>query len=552
MTYTRQTWADDDPARPVSAARLNYIETGVEGVSRDVDSLGISTRTYGTLANGAADDSQAVKNAIAAALKKYPDTRNQNLRVYLPAGTYNILANGLFSDFDFASLGLSASTRDGIVFVGDGRRSTIINLVTNGTEKWLYDNASVSTQRMERLYFEHIGFRTDNPEFGNGFRQFSQGGEKQFKFFDCEFTLGTVMQCEGTGNADLNKFLMCYITAHRSVLTLNNSQSVANEFLGCDVTVYRSLEIIKAGGGGSTNFIAGNYEMYPHATDTTDHYLIDCPASPATSASNATTTLSNIRFEIHGPNKKLVRTVGTTTPVNVNFDTCSFGVVSDGDREAVTITGTKRVVFTNCLLNSAFTYRADATFAGSPSGAQLIFDKCDIGLTTTLASRCTATGNAARIIANGCYRFTSGTSSPPIIMEDFDFGWRGLNPRGPAAVSKIATIKPSATALPVASTVTSALPRVQIPAGAWVKRIVVKKPSHSGTGSADEYQLHVGAADKSVILGSSTLGTWGGSHSIELNDLGVLAFDTIAIWATGGTAAAYSGGTNSIAYVEYI
>lgn len=33
MSYVKQTWADDDATKPLSAARMNYIETGIEGAS---------------------------------------------------------------------------------------------------------------------------------------------------------------------------------------------------------------------------------------------------------------------------------------------------------------------------------------------------------------------------------------------------------------------------------------------------------------------------------------------------------------------------------------
>lgn len=37
MSYTPQAWADNDPSKPVSAARVTYIETGLAAVASTAD-----------------------------------------------------------------------------------------------------------------------------------------------------------------------------------------------------------------------------------------------------------------------------------------------------------------------------------------------------------------------------------------------------------------------------------------------------------------------------------------------------------------------------------
>lgn len=39
MTYAEQTWADNDPATPLSASRLRHIEEGVKGAHDAIDEL---------------------------------------------------------------------------------------------------------------------------------------------------------------------------------------------------------------------------------------------------------------------------------------------------------------------------------------------------------------------------------------------------------------------------------------------------------------------------------------------------------------------------------
>lgn len=92
MVYVKQTWADEDPNRPVSAARLNYIENGIEAASQDVAALGtpdvqatadsIPKRTAaGTVKTAApVDDDDAVSLASAMATFAKTEPRDINLR----------------------------------------------------------------------------------------------------------------------------------------------------------------------------------------------------------------------------------------------------------------------------------------------------------------------------------------------------------------------------------------------------------------------------------------------------------------------------------------
>lgn len=59
MAYTKQTWADDDPTKPLSAARMAHIEDGIEAATLDNTSVGRSVLN--------AADSATARGAIGAA-----------------------------------------------------------------------------------------------------------------------------------------------------------------------------------------------------------------------------------------------------------------------------------------------------------------------------------------------------------------------------------------------------------------------------------------------------------------------------------------------------
>jgi Pectate lyase superfamily protein len=522
-------------------------ESKIDVLSKENTNLHLDTVVQFNADNtGKIDSSEALKNAIIQAIKNNATTANQKITVYLPAGTFNIDLNKVFSNFDFTSLGLTTTVKKGLRFVGAGRYSTILKLVTNGTEKWFYDNESINSQKFSHIFFEHMSFTTDDVSKGHGFKQWSQGGEKQFRFFDCDFELGTIMQFEGVGNADLNRFLLCSITSHETTFIYNNNQSVSNELISCDLNMKKGFINVKNQGGGSFKVFGGNFEMHPHTTDTTDHYLFTMEDNPILGQGNCDFNFNDIRFEIHGINKKLVYTTLNDKPLNINFTRCQFGTVPDGSREVVRVTPTKRVVFDNCILNDNFTYKVEGDFAtssGTPSGAQLMFYKCDVGRAKNLYERITKTGNVYRVKANECFRQSSSVGSN-VVPQDFDYGWDNIAPMGVTANRKVIPIKQTWTAFPVTGSNEKVL---TIPTGCFITKIYIKKPAVASTSS--DYNLKIGNDDKSIVLGESGLKPHNQDHIITLQDTGVLAYNKLRLWAEGTATTSQSGG---VAYIEYI
>jgi hypothetical protein len=118
MAYTKQTWANDIVGgTPISAARLNHIENGIENV--DVEAaVNVKSPRFAGGAKGddATDDSAAIQAAITyAATLGDPDTPGAT--VFFPPGTYRI--------------GTTCNVPSSVRLLGAGREATTIRRTAN-------------------------------------------------------------------------------------------------------------------------------------------------------------------------------------------------------------------------------------------------------------------------------------------------------------------------------------------------------------------------------------------------------------------------------------
>ena len=489
---------------------------------------------------------EAIRSAIAEALTTFPLNNNKNRTVYIPAGDYEI-EPGFFSSFDYSALGMDNLTQAGLRIVGDGKHATRLILKTGGEESWFYDSYTDSKNLFMDLTFEGISFLADDPNMGNGFKQWSTGQDKRFRFINCVIQLNTILHTLGTGNADLNRFINTSIRANGPAIILENQQSVANGMHNCDVTVRDSF--IEIRDGGSFWFNNGNLEMHNEGTNTGDHFLIDAPDPAKNGPGNCEFNFTDVRFEIHGVNKKLARTVDSAGMLQFNFTRATLGTVTGGVRDSVDIGSGTRMLFRDCVLNESLNFIARSGRSDAPSGAVIVFNSCDVGRSSSLWTRCTTVGDQARIIANDCFRQSSGVSTSRKNPQDFDFGWRTAPSYAPQPQTKIVSLKNRSQILPWPGDDGSAF-RAAIPEGSYVKKVHVRKPAASGVSG--DYQFHVGSLDKSVIYGSSDTLGYGEEISLTLHDIGTVHESGIAVWATGTPSSRFSGGAEAVAYAEYI
>ena len=528
----------------LNATYAEVTRTGAPAVGQD--EIAFSVRDYGAAGDGVTDDTAAFKRCIEAAIRTTTTIGGKG-SVFIPRGTYIVQPNVLYN----VSTAGTYHIIDGFSFRGEGRESSVLKMVTGGQEGWFYDNGSTSGQRFARVTFHGIAFTTDDTEFGNGFRQVSNGHEKQFFFTECRFNLGIISSHEGTGNADLLRYTNCAISASRSLMDLKNAQSVNNVFVGCAIGLYR--DGVRVWAGGATKFLACNIEMHPHSSDTTtSHHLLKKMVVGGLGPGNEDFSLSGTRFEIHGDNKALVQAIdGDSGGMKIQFTDCATGTVNSTERVAVYATPGTSVQFRGCTLHERFLYVASGDAPSDPMGALIMFDGCSTGRGTPLHKRSTVVGLSARIVSTRCYRGGSYRSVSPIEVEDFDKGWTNGSPQTVTAQPKTVAIKRRVGGFPLPDTTNNDF-TFELPEGAFIQEVYVYRPAIGGSGYPGPYRLHLGSDDKATIFASSEDGrTEGQSHTLRLASLrnpgGVLR-----VWATGVASAITSGSDDTVAYATYI
>lgn len=500
---------------------------------------------FGADNTGQRDTSKEIMKAIEQVIID-SGGRNNKTVLFFPAGTYRVKQDKLFSDIDFTTLeGVVNITQAGMTFRGAGKESTTILLETEGREKWLYDNGE-GNNRFAHMWFEHMRFEADDPYNGHGFKQWSRGQEKQFRFFNCSFRLGKILECTGTGNADLNRFLLCNIQSRDTMFTLDNRQSVQTEFYGCNFAIGKDLVHVKKG-GGSTRFIGGNFEMHNYdRTDPNNHYFVKNDDDTVTSLGSATINFTDGRVEMHGSNKRLVYGGrGASAMLNVSFTRMPFAYVSGGNRVAVDIVDRQRVVFENSYVHGFFDFSVSGTNKSSTTGALLEFHNNIVGLASSrpLYERIQTNGDRCRVISRGSHREQGSSGSIHTAnIEDFDIGWDTFFKSTPNAIKKVFPLKSSYDYFPRGN---NSETKTVYCGDIYVTRIYVNKPAVSTTNS--DYQLIVKDGEGNV-LGQSKKSPHSDEHIIDIHDAGYIKGGEIVFSAEGVSIYQRDG----VAYIEYI
>jgi hypothetical protein len=86
MAYTKQTWADSDPSRPVSAARMTVIENGIEATATVADGAATQASTALTTASNAVN---AVNASIPPYVTTLPGSPTDGQEIYYGASPTN-------------------------------------------------------------------------------------------------------------------------------------------------------------------------------------------------------------------------------------------------------------------------------------------------------------------------------------------------------------------------------------------------------------------------------------------------------------------------------
>lgn len=530
----------------------------IEELEEDLESIKAKTSEISLLQYKSVNNTWdiAIKQAITDAINISGKT-GLNTSILVPKGVYEVEDLAVFSNVTFSDIG----SKRGISFKGENAYSSVFLLKTNGQTKWFYNNGD-NKPKFERLVFEDIGFTSDSDVLGNGFNIWSSGIEKMFHFYRCAFGsnvndaigvpggMNDLFYFRGTANADLMKFVTCFLGCSGNVMTLDNPQAVVYEFFGTDILTKGSVVKVLSG-GGNVNFFGGSCIMLDKAGETAPSYLLDVASTATISSGNNNYQFNGTRFEFRNTYKRIVRSDGNTTETSVTFNSCGFGSVMGGTREAVLIGAKKRVTFNDCTLSEYFTYTltGNITTANSAYSGLLMFNRCDVGTgsaTEALFKRITFSGTAGRVISKDCFQRGS-TSLYTTNVTDFDLNHRNRLTREPSPVLKSVSLKPKDLSFPFVDGTNEYT--VEFPVGTLIKNIFIRK--EAATSSSSDYQIKIGTDDKVTVLGQSTLGAHSNEHKIELNNLYLVTDATnskLRLWA-GGTANVTK--TGGVAVIEY-
>lgn len=534
-----------DPGQGLFIPRTGDLTGTTGGFVRDYHGGDMQAVWFGVDPTVGVDNTTAIRNAIYGATLYIPTDRQKNAAVVFPLGRTEFNQNNLLGAMNFITQGGTFSNMSGLLLKGQGRQSSELYCITGGSEKWLYDSQSTGAERMSDVNFVDLAIRSDNPENFNFCRMLSLGNDKRFRLTRCNLICGTAWALYGAANADLHRATDSSIEVYRSLVEFHNNQAVSIEFNNCDIQVYRDLVLLGSEGGGSFRHIGGNCEMQPHPTDTvTDHFLFKWIGAAGLSGSglgNCDFITQNVRFEIHGNNKKVFKmdTYSNSRPIKYDMVRCEFGTVEPASRQSVLVNNHNTVVtFDSCILNDLMTFQATADTAdgtgasNTPQGAVIRFRDCCTGTgTTRFHTRCTTTGNRARIVSNGSYAFPSAVNSNNV-CEDFDKGWISGEYQNKAGTPKIISMAYNGNTIAINNTLKGVL---RVPTGCFLRKVTVTKTAGTGT---EAYQLRLGNFATNTILASSVLSTVSGVHTILLEESAAYGFDELNVWAeTTATAA---------------
>ncbi len=543
--------------------------------------------------SSATEDTAAIQRAMAYLIRADAHSADGEINrrtgvIEFGPGEFGVL-NRVFDNLDFSESVLrERAPFVGFRFVGAHQESTVLTLKTNGAESWFYENP-VGSAVFQRMHFENLQFRSDNPVYGNGFRQWSEGGPKQFHFYQCRFErIKHLMWCEGTGNADLTKFLLCTGQIYGNVLTLNNGQSVQHDFIGCDIGSFGDFINVKRNGGGNVNVSGGalDFIWYEGHSPEGGNWLFHADGDANIAQGNMTFCFRDCRIEMEAyqykatgnPPLGLVKTSGhpNVAMPRVLFDNVTFvngqtytvnGNTSESPwLDSVTGTATKAITavdiqerkyvhFRDCVLLKNFYYKISGSYesAGSPNAGGIIkIENCHDGILDQLPpgesarenihKRVTITGNVGRFITSGILSHTTGGVFDRKIL-DYDQGARLAADREEASVKRVLYFKRADTGWPSAGQNEVS---IDIPTGFQATRFCLRKPRTSGTAA---YRLHLGSDDKSVVIASSAPGTFADEHVMDLSDIDFSAHSKLRIWSTGDPI--FNFQSEGVGYIEY-
>jgi hypothetical protein len=539
----------------------------------------VSVKDFGAVGDGVADDTAAIRAAIAALNYRASVLSGLRMgmgRLYFPEGVYRITENAVLIDSEYY-------LRASLVLQGAGPRNSILWLDPSALSApgWFYDNAATQSQWgmvCEDLCFAGgTSWQDSNPVtnvvYGssnidplcNGFKLTGPGWESAFIFNRCEFRyLQTVFHTAGSNNVDTHRFVTCDILRCNNIVYVDNPQSFSLTWLGCYINgVYGNfLEYGPNSTGGGGNFLMhGGAIIAQTATgDTSTHHVVKLTqGGPA--LANAPITFSDVRVELRGNYHGFVNSTSGIGIVTARD--CSFHSTATVDKNFVTVGGYATVKFVGCAISAGtgggrlkYVIGTSGDGARGKNASILFTDGCQIP-NSLLGTDVTWGSNGGRLLIDETCIDTvtnvAPSSDPKTIAMACDvFGPTSVTGGG-LAVSTTHRTRKRYTISPFVSA-------AQLIGGSGLTGIATQVPLYSrlveawvrieaGQGNANNIRCLIGNDDKSVIYGSTTVGAQNLGQYLKV-DLQQLFADTtnkrrIRFWfdnGSGGQSTASSSG----------
>ena len=485
----------------------------------------VTPQMFGAKADGTTDDSTPIINAIDYAVQN-------KCILFFPSGTYAIYENKIFQNASFVGIKL------GLVIKGSGKHNSVLKLMGND-DIWFFD--STNNEKYNRISFEDIGFIAENPSKGNGFYLYSTGQEKQLSFTDCYFELSTVLVTDGTGNADLNRFINCLFVTYNTAFISKNPQSVDNEFIACKGLIYKDL--CEVYDGGNFKFIGGDFDLYPFENDVLYSYVVKYTGLN-TSIGNGDITFYGVRFEFHG--NKGFFDGAEHKRINVLFDRCSLARQPENTITVVNLKDNNILTFSKCVFPANINFNVNASFSSGETfvGAILKFIECSSSV-LNLRDLITVNGNSYTISADGCYAGNGGQARKAAL----DFYITTSLSLYTSGNIKHNVLKPTGQIFPLGTSSGSDIYCV-LPKDAYISKIYLFKPAELTAANAN-VAYYFGNEDKTITIAQTETKSYREDLKYTLEDFGVLPanFGRLHIWAVSDTTVGISKG---IIYIEYV
>lgn len=507
-----------------------------------------SPEQFGAVADGVADCSQAIKDAIAAAATGFDQNGDPVGKVVFGAGIFRITETAVFTL-------MADSYRAGVLCEGCGPLNTIVWLDPSeiDTEAWFYDNGG--TVRGWNCTFRDMGFHggTTWRHLGVGYANFSSkikgfrftgpSWESAHVFDNCAFAwLDTVMEVAGSNNADTQRFSNCTVVKCRRINYINNPQSMNISWTQCYLTnVFGDFAEWGAGvsGGGDLHFTGGTMVFTPDdfgaGTSRIFNMTVGGPA-----AGNAAINF-NGRFEIRGAGA-LIGSHSSGSPI-VAFNSCSILSTATASRKVLSVSDYANVKFEDCSFSGS-TGALEFEILGSTRRAKQGSIKFVDSYLQDFSTKFTLSNpnNKGYFQLSGCWESQADYASEPFVRQiNGIYQGSDLSSNTGNRPNELFVTNPLRSGLlPLTTGNESTL---QLPTGATLTNVNIVLPAAAPGSTASQYRVFIGNNDKSVVYAQSVAAAQNAGFSLNANiavRLGsTIADRTVRVWADNG-----SGGTS--------